>query len=148
MRNIIVGALVAVVFLWNSAPAHAASQAECAIWLCLPGGFPSGCGAAHSAFRYRIKHHKPPLPPLASCTAGPEGIGTDGKYEVGYEAFEGCKEGFRLSSNQTGRCEPNDCSLSYTVGKPYCQGYTAARREQPHYIKIWVEDEYLGQFWY
>ena len=37
-------------------PAFAASQDECAIWLCLPGGFPQGCGAAHSAMIKRIKN--------------------------------------------------------------------------------------------
>lgn len=47
--------------------AFAASQDECAIWLCLPGGFPSGCGAAHSAMVDRVKDLKPPLPPFASC---------------------------------------------------------------------------------
>lgn len=42
--------LVAVITaLFTTAPpytANAASQAECSIWLCLPGGFPAGCGAA------------------------------------------------------------------------------------------------------
>ena len=32
---------------------YAASQDECAIWLCLPGGFPEGCGGAYSAFKCR-----------------------------------------------------------------------------------------------
>lgn len=47
--------------------AYAASQDECAIWLCLPGGFPAGCAAAYSAFKKRIKKLKPPLPPFSGC---------------------------------------------------------------------------------
>ncbi|WP_039949412.1 hypothetical protein [Vibrio ichthyoenteri] len=44
-----------------------ASDADCSIWLCLPTGFPSGCGDAKKAFKDRIKKFKPPLPNLASC---------------------------------------------------------------------------------
>ncbi|MGD6739528.1 conjugal transfer protein [Photobacterium leiognathi subsp. mandapamensis] len=47
----------------------AASQDECAIWLCLPTGFPSGCDDAKRAFTKRIKKLKPPLPNIASCLA-------------------------------------------------------------------------------
>lgn len=52
---------------FNPIPSFAASQDECAIWLCLPAAFPSGCGAAKSAFKKRIKHHKSPLPAFSSC---------------------------------------------------------------------------------
>jgi hypothetical protein len=48
-------------------PVYAASQADCSIWLCLPFGFPSGCGDAKKAFKKRIKRFKPPLPHLSSC---------------------------------------------------------------------------------
>lgn len=56
--------------------AFAASQAECAIWLCLPAGFPSSpsgapssltCGDAKQAMISRIKDLKSPLPAFASC---------------------------------------------------------------------------------
>lgn len=47
----------------------AASQDECKIWLCLPGGFPSGCGGAESAMKGRVKKGKSPLPAFSSCTA-------------------------------------------------------------------------------
>lgn len=50
-----------------SPTAYAASDAECSIWLCLPTGFPSGCGDAKSAFKKRIKKFKPPLPSFTSC---------------------------------------------------------------------------------
>lgn len=45
----------------------AASQDECSIWLCLPGGFPNGCGGAKSAMKHRLKKGKSPLPSFASC---------------------------------------------------------------------------------
>lgn len=45
----------------------AESQDECSIWLCLPAGFPSGCGDAKSAFKKRIKDFMPPLPPFTAC---------------------------------------------------------------------------------
>ncbi|MCO5164595.1 MAG: hypothetical protein M9939_26255 [Mesorhizobium sp.] len=48
--------------------AKAASEAECAIWICLPGGFPGGCEAAHSAMIARIKSLRPPLPPFKECS--------------------------------------------------------------------------------
>lgn len=48
--------------------AHAESQDECSIWLCLPSGFPAGCEAAHSAMISRIKDEKSPLPPFSACS--------------------------------------------------------------------------------
>ncbi|WP_281546226.1 conjugal transfer protein TraL [Grimontia sp. SpTr1] len=65
-QSLFMAALVAA-FLMPSLPATAASEAECSIWLCLPTGFPSGCGDAKSAFKKRIKKLKPPLPSLSSC---------------------------------------------------------------------------------
>lgn len=59
--------------LLTSSPAVAASQDECAIWLCLPGGFPSGCGAAHSAMVSRIQDGKSPLPAFSACSVTPPG---------------------------------------------------------------------------
>ncbi|KOE79463.1 conjugal transfer protein [Vibrio alginolyticus] len=55
--------------------AYAASDADCSIWLCLPTGFPSGCGEAKNAFTDRIKHFKSPLPNFSSCllTGSPQG---------------------------------------------------------------------------
>ncbi|WP_072033006.1 hypothetical protein [Plesiomonas sp. ZOR0011] len=64
-RWLLLGALCAPLTL----PAYAASDAECSIWLCLPTGFPSGCGEAKSAFLKRIKNRKSPLPSFSSCSA-------------------------------------------------------------------------------
>ena len=50
-----------------SAPVKAASEADCGIWLCLPTGFPSGCGESKDAFKKRIKKFRPPLPSFIGC---------------------------------------------------------------------------------
>jgi hypothetical protein len=69
--------------------AQAASQDECAIWLCLPGGFPSGCGAAHSAMVKRLKDRKSPLPSFSACAAeNPKpGSGSHMTSRIGYAAL-------------------------------------------------------------
>ncbi len=148
---------ILIASVMGAPPARAASEAECAIWLCLPGGFPSGCSAAHSAFKKRIKKGKPPLPDLSSCTTGPDGKGTSGNYQMGYEMFEACKEGYVLKQNNngymsTGTCEKTQCQHSpYGFGNwnnNVCDRYTAIRRSQPNYVKMWVEGKYIGQFWY
>ena len=70
-------------------PAQAASQDECAIWICLPGAFlPSGCGAAKSAMIKRIKKLKSPLPSFSSCAANPpSGSGSHMTSTYGFAAF-------------------------------------------------------------
>ncbi|MGR3990475.1 conjugal transfer protein TraL [Vibrio harveyi] len=70
-----------------SPTAYAASDAECSIWLCLPTGFPSGCGDAKSAFKKRIKKFKPPLPNFSSCLlkGSPKTSSMDAK--DGYAAY-------------------------------------------------------------
>lgn len=60
-------AALSAAFLLPAQPTYAASDDECAIWLCLPTGFPSGCGDAKKAFKKRIKKFKPPLPSFSSC---------------------------------------------------------------------------------
>lgn len=57
-----------------SGNAQAASQDECAIWICAPGGFPSGCAAAHAAMVSRIKDLKPPLPSFGECAVSDPGM--------------------------------------------------------------------------
>lgn len=80
-NNILRGAaLVLATFLMNVAsPVQAASQNECAIWLCAPGGFPSpSCDAPKSAMIHRVEHGKSPLPSLAGCTKDGNTGGTTG----------------------------------------------------------------------
>lgn len=63
--------LMAVTFL-PVAPVKAASEAECAIWLCLPAGFTTGCGEAKRAFKKRLRKLKSPLPNFALCLVSGE----------------------------------------------------------------------------
>lgn len=46
------------------------NQDECAIWLCLPAGFPQGCGSAHKAMLKRLKKGRSALPDFNSCAIG------------------------------------------------------------------------------
>lgn len=158
LKNFIMLSAAATFFLstFYVPSARAASEAECAIWLCLPGGFPSGCSAAHSEFKKRIKKGKPPLPDLSSCTTGPDGKGSSGSYQLGYELFEACKTGYVLRQNQngymsTGTCEKPQCHSHYGFGNyngNVCDRYAAVRRTQPSYVKMWVDGKYIGQYWY
>ncbi len=89
--------LVAVIAaLLTAAPpytANAASQAECSIWICMPGGFPAGCGAAYSAMINRVKHRKPPLPAFSSCAVNPPpGSGSHMTFDYGPAALIGAQK--------------------------------------------------------
>jgi len=141
--------------LWNPLPAKAASENDCAIWLCLPAGFPSGCGGAYNAFKDRIKHGRAPLPNLLSCTTGPNGEGVDGKYQLGREPFELCDEGYVLREENnddfmSASCVATNCASSQWGGdeQSYCEHYDAIQRSKPRYIKMWVDGGYLCQYFY
>lgn len=69
LKSLLAAAVLVITSVTAFAPSQAlaASQDECAIWLCLPGGFPSGCGSARSAMKDRIKDLKSPLPSFSSC---------------------------------------------------------------------------------
>lgn len=140
----------------TSQKAYAASQDACAIWLCLPGGFPQGCSGAFNEFKHRIKKGKPPLPALSSCTVDGK---TNGHYQLGIEPFEPCKQGYTLKTihqgygreNQTGICYANSCvTRIYTpIMNDYrCVNYIAIPRPKPSFVKMWVDGKYLGQFFY
>jgi len=72
MKHLLLSTLVTtmVVTPFLSSNTLAATQAECAIWLCLPTGFPSGCSDAKSAMIKRVKKLKSPLPSLSACMSG------------------------------------------------------------------------------
>lgn len=154
MRKIVLIIFSLGSFLFPSS-SYAASQSECAIWLCLPGGFPTGCAAAHSAFRDRIKHGKSPLPDLSSCIKGPDGATSNGTYEMGDEKFFPCKSGFEIDEGKLlafgeGVCVPTSpaCRSSFLPKGLDCKAYTARKRVQTHYIKMWVDGKYVGKFFY
>jgi len=99
----------------STEPAYAASEDECAIWLCLPLSFVySECNVAYSAMLDRIFSFppKPPLPLFGSCSAdAPDGgnfthvrsqVGQcrDGDIDVG-QIFDGSRDHF-CYNQQTG----------------------------------------------
>jgi len=157
MRKTACGFLVFILFAvtWASEKSvYAASQNECAIWLCLPGGFSQGCSGAHSAMIKRIKKRKPPLPAFSSCSGG-----GSGNYQMGYEPFEPCKDGFDLNvhgdnENQV-RCishniyqtcrNQTDVQIEHNDNQCY---YKAIKRPKPYFVEMWVSGEYLGKFFY
>lgn len=96
MKNKVCAALAALLLMvGGTTTAQAASQDECAIWLCLPGGFPSGCSSAASAMRDRLRDFKPPLPSFSSCAVSgnvhiPGGGSVQGSqmtHEYGYATY-------------------------------------------------------------
>lgn len=151
MTIVLKSLLISAFFIFGfSQSSYAASEADCAIWLCLPGGFPTGCSAAHSAFKDRIKHGRPPLPDLPSCTKGPDGKKSNGNYQMGYEYFEPCKAGYTLQEKGSGyfvsgKCVQSNCRRYWNN---VCPSYEAIKRASPRYVKMWVNGIYTGQFFY
>lgn len=153
MRSLMVAALIVVTsFFYTSTAAHAESEAACAIWLCLPAGFPSGCSAAHSEFRHRIKKGKPPLPAFSSCAVG----GSTGHYEMGYDKFEDCGTDYEAVTDYVGQgkfikeaCVSKYCQAQYQwkgIGK--CDVFVRQPRTKPNFVKMWVDGEFVGQYYF
>ena len=137
--------------------AKAASQDECAIWLCLPGGFPDGCGGAKSAMYKRLKKRKPPLPSFGSCASG-----ESGHYNMGMERFEPCKAEYELVEqqnegnpivkadciNMTRECVGRRMEIwNINTGKD-CSSYSAIKRPKPYFVEMWAGGEYIGKYFY
>jgi hypothetical protein len=158
MRKYVLSALLAGICLLQHQPARAESEAACAIWLCLPGGFPTGCSAAYNEFKHRLKKRKPPLPSLSSCTTGPDGNSSNGSYDMGVEYYYPCKAGFTYNRKPEFQfdnimCVPTDprCELSdsYKSQNPSeCTRYAAEARKKISFLRIWVDGKYLGQYFY
>jgi hypothetical protein len=128
----------------------APSQDECAIWLCLPGGFPEGCSGAHRAFTKRIRKGKPPLPDFSSCSS--RGIGS---YQMGYDQLEDCRTGYVQKDNWIGNnqyiknaCVSESCYQPFNINAARCEAYHQQQRVKPHYVDMWTEGEYIGRFWW
>lgn len=115
-----------VLSFYPAQEANATSNDECAIWLCLPTGFPSGCSDAKSAMMKRIKHFKSPLPSLSSCLtdASAEGVDTSSTgemtYDYGYAAhiptYTYCSAKRRVAK------DTYECREETTVEEHYVKG--------------------------
>jgi len=144
---------VLILNILHAKPLIASSQEACAIWLCLPAGFPSGCSGAYSEFLHRIKHRKPPLPSLTSCTGGSD----TGDYQLGREEYYPCEEGYSLVLPRDrnlfyyrAKCYKTSCAPKYSKEETehYCNSYQAKRRAKSQYIHLWVNEDDLGWFYY
>lgn len=99
------GAAAALVLVLGAGIARAASEDECAAWLCITVGFaPPECAPAHTAMLKRMARFKSPLPAFASCSAD----GTDNGFEaqVGVAARIGNDRPPRYITGE--RCEYDD----------------------------------------
>ena len=71
------------VFIALPGLSRAASEKECAIWLCLPVGFGvPGCGGAQSAMYERLFKGKTPAPSFPSCTAESSGSSNSSTFTI------------------------------------------------------------------
>lgn len=157
MRKSIFSLILSSLILFGSiSPSQAATQDECAIWLCLPGGFPQGCGGAYNAFKNRLKKRKAPLPSFSSCA-----VDGEGRYKLGIEYFEPCADGYRLvpeENTEGGNVPPASCvstrreCITWRDAMGYysaeCEPIPAVRRTKPNFIEMWVNEEYIGKYYW
>ena len=132
-------------------PAQAASQDECAIWLCLPGGFPSGCGSAQSAFKKRLKKGKSPLPDWGSCAVKDASAPpVDARASYGREPYFPCREGYRLVKAKRDRdvgVLPARCvSLQTRRGEPIDSYQAKARGNGGRYVTYTINGEVIHPY--
>ncbi|MDW1542427.1 conjugal transfer protein TraL [Vibrio sp. YT-17] len=155
--KLLVGLGLFTVALTFNAPAQAASQDECAIWLCLPTGFPSGCGDAKKALKKRIKKFKPPLPSFTSCAVNPpSGSGSHMSSKHGYAAFV---PAHRVCTRWRSRRDHDECVSWDHVPDQYIQG-TRCYRDRDGYrnpkgctrterfAEVYIENELAGPTYY
>lgn len=149
-------ALVAASLISYPSQSYAASQDECAIWICAPGGFPQGCGAAYSAMISRIKDFKPPLPPFAACAINPP---------VGSGSHMSASHGFAAHIAQRNVCviyrswgDSEHCMEYKTIPAHYVKGTTCQITDGDHnppgcthtkrFIEVFIEGNLAGPTFY
>jgi hypothetical protein len=153
--NRLLGLTAALMLFVATNAASAPSQDECAIWICLPGGFPSGCGDAKSAMRDRIRDRKPPLPRFSSCAENPpRGSGSHMSFDHGIAAYIPTHRECASWDTSDGGC------LRYhTVEEQYIRGRRCESdgedyRNPPFCAKtvrwseVFIEDELAGPTYY
>ncbi|MDG4868601.1 conjugal transfer protein TraL (plasmid) [Guyparkeria sp. 1SP6A2] len=136
--------------------ASAASQDECAIWICLPGSFaPSECSGPKKAMKDRIKDKKPPLPPFSSCAKEDDRTGKM-SYDYSFAAYvptrQVCTDTFYYGDD-------NDCMNWKTVSSHWVKGtwcnYNENGTSDPEgctrtgrFIDVKVDGEKVGNTYY
>ncbi len=152
--------LLSIPLLSTPSAQAAPSGDECAIWMCLPTGFITGCSGARKAFLKRIKKFKPPLPSFTSCmvsspasTNGADTFTSEygvaayipvhqecSRYGITYQDNYGCVEwetvpeqyikNERCTTYENGRRSPAYCSQTVRYTEVYRNGELFG---QPHY---------------
>lgn len=114
---------------------YAASDDECAIWLCSPAGFPAGCAAAHAAMINRIKNFKPIFPSLSSCKDEndyvPDDIGSyDGKATL-IKAHNICT---KWGGGRESRCIQNITIPTHYIKDTLCRNNGSSKDGGSYYL--------------
>ncbi|MBY4679154.1 conjugal transfer protein TraL [Marinobacterium arenosum] len=140
-----------VVFFCFTKPTAAASDNECAIWLCLPGGFPEGCGSAKMAMVNRIAKGKSPLPPFSSCAIKDEDFLS---YDYNYAAL--IRE--QRVCTKWGSSNRERCLAYKAIPEHYVKGTRCVSRggiEEPsgciatrRYVDIYINGQKSGNTYY
>lgn len=154
MKKILFTMSILTVFSVFGIEVQAVSQNECAIWLCLPGGFPSGCGAAHSAMMSRIRDGKSPLPNFSSCAVNPpKGSGSHMTATFGPAAYVPQRT-FCDDYSENQGCRSWTTTPEYYVRGRTCSnssengsnppGCTRTRR----YVEVFIEQTTAGEPYY
>ncbi len=157
-RNLSTATLISILFYGAFSPSasFAASQAECAIWLCLPGGFPAGCAAAHAAMIDRIKDFKPPLPPFASCAVDD---GSNVNTSIDFSTAALIEEHPECSRYQPWDRDFTDCAKWEWVPRKFvkktrCLIGPEGANEPPHcigtyyYVDVFIDGDLIGETYY
>lgn len=153
LRTVIISALL--VFGFYSVNTQAASQDECAIWLCAPGGFPQGCGAAKSAMISRVRNFKPPLPPFAACAVNPpKGSGSHMSSSHGRAAYVPARRVCtRWGGGDAQRCMNYEWKDEYHIEGSVCRIYEGIGTPNnctrtDRFVKVFIEGEPAGPTYY
>jgi hypothetical protein len=140
--------------------AMAASDDECAAWICSAGGFaPSACKPPKKAMLKRIKKGRSPLPPLSQCMAKdmPSFLGssdlkeTEMTYDYGYAAL------IRTKTCTKRQGKDHDC-VAYRTDEYYQKGtrchtskddrYPANCVSTKRYIQVFGDGKAYGDVYY
>jgi len=156
-------ALVAILatfalFTLTTPSAFAASQDECAIWICLPSGFGEGCSGAKSAMKDRVEDHKSPIPSFRECSADDGSDNTMGS-DDGYAAYIPERRVCTNWKYYNGKGNEKQCSAYKTLPSRYVH-HAICRRDRDgnstpagcsgtvRFAEVYVNGELAGPTYY
>jgi hypothetical protein len=173
MKYLVLALSVLVLGLYTPKKSYAVDEADCAIWLCLPVGFPSGCEAAKKAFKKRILKGKSPLPSLGSClVSAPPGLVETPSKDVDIpkpssmtsrygraaliEAHTLCHRWeYRGGKNFERECVEPEYIPKHAIHDTYCRYIDNGRQRFPHkciatirYVQTFMDGKQYGETYY